>query len=317
MTDRPVAAVLAPPPRAGSPRTRRRGADQLVGRYVTPAMTMIIAVVVVPSIFTVVLSFTDWRGLGTPMSGVGLRNYVALWQSETFRLSMINTLVLVVVGGALIFAVVFLMLIVLRQMRGAAFARSVVFVPVIISPIAIGVALAFLLNPSGAVNEILSTIGLAELRQAWLAPDLVFRMILLGLVWSVSGYYLAIVATGADQIPPYLYEEAQLAGATRWQQFWLITLPLSWESASVAVVLWLISGMKTFEIVIAFVGTQGAPPLQARTAAVQQFLATTGGRDGTPQLGAAAAIGIAIFVLTSVLVVLARRLLRRDSVELA
>lgn len=313
----PVPRTDLPVLRRRGERPRRRGPDTLFGRFAAPAITTMTLVVAVPSLFTVFLSFTDWRGLGSPMSAAGLRNYAALWYSDTFRTAMINTFVLVLGGGVAIFAIVFLMLIGLRQMRGAAFARSVVFVPMIVSPIAIGVALGFLLNPNGAVNDLLGSIGLEELQRAWLAPDMVFQMIVLGLIWSMSGYYLAIVATGVDQIPPYLYEEAQLAGATRWQQFWMITLPLSWEAASVAVVLWLISGMKTFEIVIAFVGTQGAPPLQARTAAVQQFLATTGGRDGTPQLGAAAAIGIAIFVFTAVFVVLARRLLRRDAVEVA
>ncbi|MBZ2197876.1 carbohydrate ABC transporter permease [Occultella gossypii] len=291
--------------------------DRILVVFAAPAIVLMTVVLLVPSVFTVIISLTKWRGFGTDVAWVGLRNYVSLWQSEIFRTAMLNTLILVFVGGAMIFAVVFFMLIGLRHMRGAGFARSVVFVPMIISPIAIGAALGFLLNPNGGVNAILAAINLEGLRQAWLAPDFVFRMIVLGLVWSVSGYYLAIVATGADQIPIDLYEEADLAGASKWQQFWLVTLPLSWESTSVAVVLWLISGMKTFEIVIAFIGTQGTPPVQARTAAVQQFLATTGGPDGTPQLGQASAIGIAIFALTSVFVILARRILSRDRVELS
>jgi raffinose/stachyose/melibiose transport system permease protein len=298
-------------------RKHSRGVDRLFIPFVAPAVAIMTVALALPSIFTLVISLTSWSGPGDDVTWVGFRNYIGLWASETFRTSFLNTLVLVFGGGILIFAIVFASLVGLRGMRAAAFVRSVVFVPVIISPIAIGFALGFLLNPRGGVNQILDFLSLGGLKQAWLSPDLIFQMIIVGLVWSVSGYYLTIVAAGVDQIPPALYEEAELAGASRVQQFWMITLPLSWDSLSVAIVLWLISGMKTFEIVIAFVGSQGVPPLQARTAAVQQYLATTGGPEGSPQLGYASAIGIAIFALTTILVVLVRRILSRESVEIS
>lgn len=308
-----------------SPRTvtrRRTVSDHNdVGRlalpFLAPAVIFMTVTLAIPSVFTLVVSFTSWSGPGDELSWVGLRNYVGLWSSNAFRTSFLNTFVMLVVGGLGVFLVVFASLIGLRAMRGAAFVRSAVFVPVIISPIAIGVAFGFLLNPNGGVNQLLHALSLDGLRRAWLSPDVVFQVIIVGLIWSVSGYYLAIVATGVDQIPPYLYEEAELAGASKVQQFWMITLPLSWESLSVAIVLWIISSMKTFEIVIAFVGSQSVPPVQARTAAVQQYLATTGGTDGNPQLAYASAIGIVLFLLTSVLVILVRRILRRDKVELS
>lgn len=285
--------------------------------FVAPAIALMTLVLVFPSAFTVLLSLVDWRGPGSSMEWVGLGNYQSLWTSRAFRVSFTNTLVLVFLGGAGIFAMVFLSLMTLRGMRGGSFVRSVIFVPYIISPIAIGAALGFLLNPRGGVNSVLETIGLESFQRAWLAPDMIFQMIVIGLVWSVSGFYIAIVATGTDAIPPYLYEEAELAGASRWRQFWMITVPLSWESVSVAATLWLINGMKTFEIVIAFVGSHGSPPLQARTAAVQQYLATTGGPEGVPQLGRAAAVGIAIFVVTTVMVLILQRIMRRDRIEMS
>ncbi|TRY18236.1 sugar ABC transporter permease [Tessaracoccus rhinocerotis] len=304
-------------PVAGTRRAGHRGVDRVLIPFLAPAIALMTLVLVFPSAFTVLLSLVDWRGPGAPMEWVGIDNYTSLWTSRAFRVSFTNTLVLVFLGGAGIFAVVFFSLMVLRGMRGAGFIRSVIFVPYIISPIAIGAALGFLLNPQGGLNTLLDTVGLERLQRAWLAPEMVFQMIVIGLVWSVSGFYIAIVATGTDQIPPYLYEEAELAGASRWKQFWLITVPLSWESVSVASTLWIITGMKTFEIVIAFVGSQSSPPLQARTAAVQQYLATTGGPEGVPQLGRAAAVGIAIFVVTTVLVLILQRVMRRERIELS
>lgn len=284
-------------------------------RFSSPALIFMAVVMAAPSIFSLILSLTNWQGFGTEMSWVGLQNYESLWQSDVFRTALVNTFILAFVGGALIFIIVFFSLMGLRHMRGAEFARAVVFVPIIISPVAIGVALGFLLNPAGGVNQLLEFLSLEGLRHSWLAPDNIFKMVVLGTVWSVSGYYLAIVATGVDAIPEHLYEEAYLAGASKWQQFWLITMPLSLQSISVAVVLWIIAGMKTFEMVIALVGAQGSPPVQARTAAVQQYLATGG--EGTPRLGQAAAIGIVIFILTTLFIILARRGFGRERVELA
>src|SRR5690606_16773046 len=117
-----------------------------------------------------------WRGPGAPMEWVGIDNYTSLWTSRAFRVSFTNTLVLVFLGGAGIFAVVFFSLMVLRGMRGAGFIRSVIFVPYIISPIAIGAALGFLLNPQGGLNTLLDTVGLERLQRAWLAPEMVFQM---------------------------------------------------------------------------------------------------------------------------------------------
>lgn len=300
----------------GSTRSApRRGVDRVLVPFLAPAIALMTLVLVFPSAFTVLLAMVDWRGPGAPLKWVGIDNYTSLWTSRAFRASFINTLVLVFVGGVGIFAAAFLSLMSMRGMRGRGFIRSVIFVPYIISPIAIGAALGFLLNPQGGLNTFLKTIGLEGLQRAWLAPDMIFQMIVIGLVWSVTGFYIAIVASGTDQIPPYLYEEAELVGASRWQQFWVITVPLSWESVSVAATLWIISGMKTFEIVIAFVGSQSSPPLQARTAAVQQYLATTGGPEGIPQLGRAAAVGIAIFAVTVVLVLILQRLMRRERIE--
>ncbi|MGV8883092.1 MAG: carbohydrate ABC transporter permease [Rhodoglobus sp.] len=283
--------------------------------FLLPALCLYVLLFILPSLASVGVSLTSWGGLGSDMTWNGLGNYTRLFTNTAFQTAFVNTLTLIIVGGALVFAVTFLSMMVLRTMRGRSFIRSVIFVPYILSPIAIGVAVGFLFNPNGGVNVVLRAIGLGNLALPWLGPDLIFKIIIVGFVWSVSGFYVALMMTGVDSIPIELYEAADLVGASRWQQFVNITFPMTRDVLATAAVLWVINGVKVFEMVIAFTGTAGTPAIEARTVAVQQYLAVTGGRGGTPELGYAAAMGVVMFALTGVLVLLVSRLLRSEVYE--
>lgn len=290
--------------------------DRIYLPYLLPALLIYTVLFVAPAVVTIWYSFTDWAGLGAKARYTGLANYRRMLTDTVFLTAFRNTLILVVVGGALVFGLTFLSMVVLREMRGRAFVRSMLFVPSILSPIAIGTAIGFLLNPDGALNRLLREAGLRSLTRPWLGPDLIFKCIIAALVWIATGFYVAIMMSRVDAIPEELYETARLAGANRLEQFRHITFPLSRDALATGAVLWVIGAVKTFEIVIAFTGTAGTPPIQARSAAVQQYLSVTGGVSGTPQLGSAAAIGVVMFLLTAVLVVALRRLLRSEAVEL-
>lgn len=281
-----------------------------------PALVLYLGLFVLPSLFGVALSLAEWSGLGTEFSWVGITNYAQLLASPVFLASFGNTLLLTLVVGVVVFAIAMAAMVVLREARGRAFLRAAVFIPFMISPIAIGLAVAFLFNPKGLVNVALGLVGLESLQMPWLGADLVFRVIMLGLIWNVAGFYVVLLMSAVDGIPPSLYEAAKLEGASLFQQFRFITLPLTRDMISVAAVLWVIAGIKTFEIIIAFTGAAGTPPLEARTLAVEQYLRVTGGRvGGLAQLGDAAAIGVIMTLITIVLIVISRRISRREVLE--
>ncbi|MFI7131693.1 carbohydrate ABC transporter permease [Nonomuraea sp. NPDC050153] len=283
--------------------------------FLLPALLVYTLLFVAPSLFGIWISLTRWSGPGSEMTWRGLDNYVALLHNEVFATAFTNTFVMAIVGGGLIFGFTFLAMVVLRQLKGRAFIRAVVFLPMIISLIAIGAAVGFLLNPEGAVNIVLGWVGLDP--QPWLGPEMVFRCIVGGLVWSSTGFYVALMMSAADAIPAHVYEDAQLIGATKWEQFRHITLPLTWDVFAVSAVLWVVGSLKIFDIVLAFTtaGTTAAPPIPARTIAVQQYIVVKGA--GLPELGSAAAMGVMTLLVTAVLIVLTRRITRRDRVELS
>ena len=282
--------------------------------FIWPAVLVYTLLFVVPAIYGAAISLFDWSGIGTKATFRGFGNYLFILTDDAFRQSFINTLVLAVSGGILIFLVAFCCMAVLRQMKGRGFIRSVVYLPNIISPIAIGAALSFALDSRGALNQVLSWIGLPP--QSWLGPDLVFRCIIAGLAWSAAGCYVILLMSAVDGIPEDLYEAASLEGVTKVQAFRMITLPLSWDVFATCAVLWVIGSLKVFEIVLAFTGSANSGvPLSARTVAIQQYMAFND-PSGLPHLGVVSAIGVLMFLLSLVLVGLTRRLTRREALEL-
>lgn len=135
------------------------------------------------------------------------------------------------------------------------------------------------------------------------------------MVWVSIGYYLTLMMSAIGRVPRYYYEAAELDGAGRVSTFFNVTLPLTWDVVTVSAVLWCINAIKVFEFIIGFTGLGDAPPPQARTLTIAQFLATTGGRNPQYQLGLGSAMAVVMVVLISVFVVAVRRLMRREDLE--
>lgn len=282
-----------------------------------PALVLYIVLYIAPAIAGMVISFSTWSGLGAEYTWVGFQNYLDLFIDPVFLSAFGNTLALTLVVGVAIFVIVSASMIVLRSTKGRAFIRSAVFIPSIISPIAIGVSVSFLFNPKGLVNGALGAVGMDALQRPWLGPDYILSVIIVGVIWSATGFYVVLLMSAVDSIPESLFEAARIEGASLFQQFRYITLPLTRDMFSTAAVLWVIAGIKTFEIILAVTGQAGTPPIQARTLAIEQYLrVVSGDGGGIPQLGSATAIGVVMTVITVILILLSRRIARRTSVEL-
>lgn len=281
----------------------------------TPALLVYVGLLVGPALYGVYVSFTRWSGRGDAPQWVGLRNYEQLWRDGIFRMAFTNTLAILVVSGVGIFLFAFLISAVLREVKWSRPALAVLFFPFLLSPIAVGIALSLLLAPNGPLNASLSGVGLASLAKLWLTPDWIFKVILVGLVWVSVGYYLTLLMSAIGRIPAYYYEAAELDGAGRLSTFFNVTLPMSWDVVTVSVVLWCINAIKVFEFIYGFTGAGDAPPPQARTLTIAQFLATTGGRSPQYALGLGSAMAVVMVLLISLFVVAVRRLMHRDSLE--
>ena len=281
----------------------------------TPALLVYVGLLVAPALYGVYVSFAEWSGRGEAPEWIGLANYARLARDELFHTAFFNTLAILVVSGIGVFVLTFVISSVLREVKWSRTALSILFFPFLLSPIAVGIALSLLLSPNGLFNAGLRLSGLGALAKAWLTPDLIFRVILIGLVWVSVGYYLTLMMSAIGRIPRYYYEAAELDGAGRISTFMHVTLPLTWDVVTISAVLWCINAIKVFEFIIGFTGNGDAPPPQARTLTIVQFLTTTGGRNPQYALGLGSAMAVVMVLLITFFVVAVRRLMRRESLE--
>ncbi|MBG6135815.1 carbohydrate ABC transporter permease [Longispora fulva] len=295
---------------SGLQATRRRA----YRGFLVPAVFLYTLLFILPSIAGLVVSFSRWGGLGTEFRWAGLANYRALWRDPVFGRAFGNTLFAAIVGGVVVFALVFLALVVLQDLRGRKFVQAVLFMPHVISTVAIGACVAFLLDSDGALNRLMGMTGLPQ-HTAWLGDGLIFKVIVAVLVWSAGGYFIVLIMASVDNVPPDLYEEAQLAGCSKVQRFRHVTLPLVWDVIAVTAVLWVISTLKAFEMVIAIAGQSQIAPISARTVVLQQFYAITPPDGSDAQFGYASAMGVVMVFVSFLLVWLTRRVTRRERME--
>ncbi|MFB8266123.1 carbohydrate ABC transporter permease [Streptomyces sp. NPDC055955] len=306
------AAVPAAGNGRGTPLAVRR--RRLFWPFVTPALACLVLFYLGPLLFGVWTSLHRWDGF-TPMTWRGLGNYRALLDDPFFRTSVANTFKILIYVGVIMFVLSFALTMVLRDMSGKKFVRAVIFFPHIVNAMVFGVLAGFLFNPNGLANSVLAAIGVDD-PPKWLSVDNVFTLILATMVFTTTGFYVTIIMASVDNIPLYLYEDAELAGAGSFRKFWHITLPLSWDVISVCAVLWTISSVKVFELVLVFGGsnTGSGPPVETWTSALYIYRnAFTG--DSIPQFGMVCAAGITSLVLVAVFTLLLRRLMRRDPIE--
>ncbi|WP_064741966.1 carbohydrate ABC transporter permease [Hamadaea tsunoensis] len=293
-----------------APAYRRGGVFWL---FTSPALLAYLVLFVAPVAYAFWTSFYKWDGMGDKQWR-GLRNYQVLFEDPYFRGALVNTLKITFVGGSITFVLSLLLTLVLREMRGRLFARSALFFPSLVNGMVFGIAAGFLFSPSGPVNQALGLLGI-DTPPKWLATENLFPMILGTLVWTATGYYTSIIMAAVDQIPPYLYEAAELDGANAFQRFRVVTLPMAWDVIATCAVLWTVSSVKIFELILLFGGSSSAtPPADTWNTAlyvyVQAFPQAT-----VPRLGMATAAAITSLLMITVITVVLRRLLRREPVE--
>jgi len=292
------------------------GQRRLVAVFLLPAFLYYGVFFLGPALATVWISLTTWSGLGSDMVFVGLSNYRGMFQDPMFWLSFGNTLQILLVVGVSVFAVSFFFMAVLREMKGRQFIRAVIFFPSVVAPVALAIAWGFVFDPqAGLINAVLRIVGLGSIQPVWLGPDLILKSVMAGLIWINVGFFATILLSAVDRIPAPYYEASAIEGASELQKFIYVTLPMTWDVLSIAAVLWVISAIKVFEFIYAFGATSGAPPTSLWTSAIFMYMVTLGNRSPIYKLGYGSAIAVSMVVLTAVLVLLIRRVLRREAIE--
>ena len=269
-----------------------------------PALLVFAAMFIVPMILAFVLSFTDWNGYSLDLSFIGLENYQYAFRNPRTVDAAVFTAVIAVVGTALCNGLGLLVAVLIaRPGRANTVMRTIFFYPYIISSLIIGFLWSAMLAPTGVVNGFLDQFGIAAL--PFLTDEGWAKAAVIGtIVWSSFGFNMILYIAGIKSVPVEYYEAATVDGASRWQQFRNVTLPLIAPVVTVNLVLTLVGLLKVYDIVLAL--TDGGPAGSTQTIVYQVLK----GSFSTAQLGLGAAQSVILLIVTAVLglgVTLARR----------
>lgn len=266
--------------------------------FLFPAILLWTALIAVPMLDAILLSFQRWDGL-RPATWVGLRNYVTLFNDRIFVIALRNTAIFVV--ATVIFQSTLPLLVanlVNSGIRGSTAFRTIYFMPVVISLAISGTLWSIIYEPNfGVLNSTLRAIGLERLTTFWLANKAtVLPCLIVVSIWQSLGFYLVIYFAGLQSIPQELYEASSLDGANAWQRLVHVTVPLLAPVTTVVVVLNTINGIKAFDQI--WVMTAGGPNHASDTLGTYLYTVAFGALGSSnPELGYASAIGILILCL--------------------
>ncbi|SOC36519.1 carbohydrate ABC transporter membrane protein 1 (CUT1 family) [Ureibacillus acetophenoni] len=279
-----------------------------------PTFIMFCIFTVYPMIGGLYYSFFKWSGTSSVMEFIGFDNYTRMLSDSVILRAIINDylFVFIKVFGIMILALFFAVALTQLRIKEAPFYRIVFFFPNIMSVVVIGILWQFIYDPNiGLVNGLLRAIGLEEWARPWLG-DMTWALpsVSIPAIWAGIGLFMLLLMGGITNISKSLYEAAEIDGASEWQQFWKITVPLIWPQIKTSIIYIVITSLNG-SFVLVQVMTAGGPGVA--TEVMGSYLYQKAFEDF--QFGYGAAIGVLILVLSLVSVIILQVLLKKEKVE--
>jgi multiple sugar transport system permease protein len=286
-------------------RKREKGLGIAGWVFLSPWFLAFLIFGLFPIAYSFFLSFHAYSPLAPDrMEFLGLANYARAFGDPTFWVAIRNTVVFTF--GTLPFTTAIALALAVcldKAFPGRTIFRAGFFLPTVVSVVVLALVFKGLYAPDGVLNGLLQFFGLTP--PAWLLdPRTALPAIMLMDVWAASGYYMIIFLAGLKAIPEELYESAALDGATAWQRFWRITLPLLKPTFLFVLVVNSVRSLQIFTEV--FVMTRGGP-LDSTLTAVYYLYEEAFYRF---RLGYASAVAYILFALTLLLAVVQVRWLK-------
>lgn len=284
----------------------RRGQGKIAALFLLPYLIIFAVFRFVPSVASIFISFYKWNIVGNAKFA-GLNNFKRLLGDTFFYTSLKNTFMflLMTLPGLIILSLLLAALL-NQKMRFRTAARAIAIIPYILIPAVVGIMWNWLYdNNFGILNYYLKFIGIKPIE--WLTNDkwALFSVAIVT-VWSYLGYNMVLYLAGLQNISTEIYEAAMIDGASKFQTFMKITLPLLKPVTSMIITLTLINTIQIFDQI--FVMTNGGPGTSTLT--LVQYLYGTAFQNY--DLGYGSTLGVAILVILVVLIQLQRKLIKLE-----
>ena len=265
--------------------------------FLAPAVILVGLLVFFPVLLNIYYSLFKWTAYSADMKFDGLKYYQKLFSDPKIALSIKNNVMYAVVslifqtGLGLIIAHLF---VTFANTKYAAITRVVIFIPAVISLTAIGLLWVIAYNPSlGFVNAILEAVGLGRFAHDWLGDaNTAMMSIIMVSQWQYIGEMVMLYTVGLQAVPTDIYEAATIDGASNWQTFLHVTVPMIRSTILMNMTITIIGAFMVFDEV--YVMTSGGPGGATETLATLMY--ETGFRKDN--MGYASAIGVLLFLIT-------------------
>jgi ABC-type sugar transport system permease subunit len=312
--------LAAEAPRAWWTRRRRRRPTADVGSAVkvdssrvggalfgVPAVVLLCVFFLYPFAVIVFHAFTEWDGIA-PSEWVGLDNFSALLDDEIFRSALLNNLLFAAVVPIQVAVSLVLAVLIYERTPGWSVFRAIFFVPVVMSPVVIGLIWTAIFDLNGPLNAVLDGLGLEGVSRDWLAqPSTSIPAIMLVVLWATFGFNMTIFLAGLSSMSPTQLDAARVDGAGWWATLWYVIVPSQRRVIELVLVINLITAF-AYMLPFIFVMTGGGPGYE--TYVGEYLIYDEGFNFGN--LGYASAISVALFAIVSVLMFAYIRILRRQ-----
>jgi len=263
-----------------------------------PTLLILFAMLAFPTAYVFSISLRDYK-LTDPTAGnpfVGLENYKTLLSDPEFFSALWRSVLFTVGSVALTFVVGMAIALLLnrRDIRGTGLTRTAILVPLILTPLVIGATYRFMLDrDNGIINEFLALVGLQRI--PFLAdPAWAMTSVILVDVWQWTPFAVLVLLAGLESLPVGPFEAARMDGASRWGEFWYITLPLLAPVIAVVLLIRTMDAFREFDKI--FIMTGGGPGIATQTLPI--FLYRSGFQDF--DMGFSAATGVVMLIIVTV-----------------
>jgi len=286
-------------------------------RDIIPYLFLIVPViiyivwVIAPMIYTFYLSLTNWDGLTTP-DFIGLKNYIKLFDDKVFFISLTNNLkwlaafitipVILGLGLAMILNV---------AIPGDKFFKMTFYMPMVLAMVVSGLIWGWMYHPKGGlINTVIMSTGLVEKGPGWLSNrDLVLWSIIIVAIWRQVGYVMVLFLAGLKSINPQLLDAAHVDGASGWQTFWRVILPLLTPVTVIVLVISVIDSLRAFDLVS--VMTRGGPANASSVLANFMYIEAF----NNYKMGYGASIAVVLFIISLGFIILYLWRVMQDELE--
>ena len=242
------------------------------GSFLLPAILIYGIVVVFPTLYSIVLSFCEWNGLGEKKF-IGLKNYVHLFTEDNiFYIALKNNIIWIILTVCLTVLLALVLALVLnKKFKGRIVYRAIFYFPYMLSWIIVGIIWKWMYNPNfGLINQFLDMIGLDFLKGAYLSnTNIALYCVFIAALWQGLGQPMLYFLAGLQTMPSDILEAARIDGAGRFSLFIRIIVPMLKETFVIVLATQIIASMKVYDIV--YVMTDGGPANSTQTLATYMY----------------------------------------------